>query len=260
MTSEKFNARTPRAPLFCGLRGPYRGLLPAGGALIVVIIAAMLAASVARAQGPTPIISKIEIVGNQRVEEDAIRIHITQQVGQPLDPNAVDCRHQVDLPAGLFLGCERARRAAGRAERAGLLREGAPADYRRQALRDEGDPLERRQDSRGDEGASGGDPRSDRGQGDDQQHHRGLRGQGLHRRQGNLQADPAARQHGVRRIRRGRRAEGRDHEDRVRRQPRVFVFGAAEQHGDATLQQVAELASPDGARSTRRNCRRTSIG
>ena len=50
------------------------------------MIAAMLAASVARAQGP--VVNKIQIVGNQRVEEDAIRIHITQQVGQPLDPNA----------------------------------------------------------------------------------------------------------------------------------------------------------------------------
>jgi outer membrane protein insertion porin family len=56
--------------------------------LLAMVIAAMLAASVARAQGPGPIINKIQIVGNQRVEEDAIRIHITQQVGQPLDPNA----------------------------------------------------------------------------------------------------------------------------------------------------------------------------
>ena len=49
----------------------------------------MFAASAALAQGPGPIISKVQISGNQRVEEDAIRIHITQQVGQPLDPNAV---------------------------------------------------------------------------------------------------------------------------------------------------------------------------
>jgi outer membrane protein insertion porin family len=54
-----------------------------------MMVAAMLPASVARAQG-SPIISKIEISGNQRVEEDAIRIHITQQVGQPYDPTAVD--------------------------------------------------------------------------------------------------------------------------------------------------------------------------
>jgi outer membrane protein insertion porin family len=37
-----------------------------------------------------PIVSKILVQGNQRVEEDAIRIHIGQQVGQPLDPNQVD--------------------------------------------------------------------------------------------------------------------------------------------------------------------------
>src|ERR1700686_2961536 len=57
---------------------------------MALVVAAMLAASVALAQGPAPIISKIQIVGNQRVEEDAIRIHITQQVGQPLDPALVD--------------------------------------------------------------------------------------------------------------------------------------------------------------------------
>jgi outer membrane protein insertion porin family len=88
VTSGKFNARLPRAPLFCGLRRLHRALLPANSALMVVMIATMLAPSAARAQAQ-PIISKIEIVGNQRVEEDAIRIHITQQVGQPLDPNAV---------------------------------------------------------------------------------------------------------------------------------------------------------------------------
>ena len=101
MTSEKFNARTPRAPLFCKLRGLYCGLLPAGCALIVVIIAAMLTASVARAQG-SPTISKIEITGNQRVEEDAIRIHITQQVGQPLDPNAVTADTKSIYSLGFF--------------------------------------------------------------------------------------------------------------------------------------------------------------
>ena len=61
-----------------------------------MMIAAMLAPSAARAQASQPIIYKIQIVGNQRVEEDAIRIHITQQVGQPLDPNRGRCGHQVD--------------------------------------------------------------------------------------------------------------------------------------------------------------------
>jgi outer membrane protein insertion porin family len=92
VTSGKFNARTPRAPSFCGLRCPHGALLRARGALMLAMLAAfsMLAPATARAQGtPQPIISKIEIIGNQRVEEDAIRIHITQQIGQPLDPNAV---------------------------------------------------------------------------------------------------------------------------------------------------------------------------
>src|SRR5262249_36501331 len=39
---------------------------------------------------PPPIISRISIVGNQRVEEDAIRIHITEQPGQPLNDATVD--------------------------------------------------------------------------------------------------------------------------------------------------------------------------
>jgi outer membrane protein insertion porin family len=89
VTSGKFNARTLRAPLFCGLRRPRRGLTPVCAATMLTAIAAfsLLAAGIARAQAP--IISKVEIAGNQRVESDAILIHITQQVGQPLDPAAV---------------------------------------------------------------------------------------------------------------------------------------------------------------------------
>jgi outer membrane protein insertion porin family len=37
-----------------------------------------------------PIISAINIVGNQRVETDAIRVHISSEVGQPLNPATVD--------------------------------------------------------------------------------------------------------------------------------------------------------------------------
>jgi outer membrane protein insertion porin family len=39
---------------------------------------------------PPPVISRIRIVGNQRVEEDAIRIHLTAQPGQPLNEATVD--------------------------------------------------------------------------------------------------------------------------------------------------------------------------
>jgi outer membrane protein insertion porin family len=68
-----------------------------------MMVAAMLPASIARAQG-SPIISKIEISGNQRVEEDAIRIHITQQVGQPYDPTAVDADIHSIYRLGFFTG------------------------------------------------------------------------------------------------------------------------------------------------------------
>jgi outer membrane protein insertion porin family len=41
------------------------------------------------AQSP-PVISAIDIVGNQRVETDAIKVHLSSQVGQPLNQVAVD--------------------------------------------------------------------------------------------------------------------------------------------------------------------------
>jgi outer membrane protein insertion porin family len=39
---------------------------------------------------PAPLISQIRIVGNQRVETDAIRVQISSQAGQPLNPATVD--------------------------------------------------------------------------------------------------------------------------------------------------------------------------
>ncbi len=62
----------------------------------------LLAAAVARAQGPAPIISKIEIAGNQRVDQDAILIHITQQPNQPLDQTAVDADIKSIYRMGFF--------------------------------------------------------------------------------------------------------------------------------------------------------------
>ena len=56
---------------------------------IFLLLALMLAAQRIRAQ-PGPIISSIRIVGNQRVEEDAIRIHISSQIGQPYNEATVD--------------------------------------------------------------------------------------------------------------------------------------------------------------------------
>ncbi|MBV8362246.1 MAG: outer membrane protein assembly factor BamA [Deltaproteobacteria bacterium] len=39
---------------------------------------------------PVPVLSQITIIGNQRVETDAIRVHISSQVGQPLNSATVD--------------------------------------------------------------------------------------------------------------------------------------------------------------------------
>ncbi len=77
------------------MRGP-------GSALIFMVLAALFAAAVAHAQGPPPIISKVEIAGNQRVEEDAIRIHITQQAGQPEDKTAVTADIKAIARLGFF--------------------------------------------------------------------------------------------------------------------------------------------------------------
>jgi outer membrane protein insertion porin family len=77
-----------------------------GGAVILLALAAfsfsLFAAAVARAQGPAPIISKIEITGNQRVDQDAILIHITQQPNQPLDQTAVDADIKSIYRMGFF--------------------------------------------------------------------------------------------------------------------------------------------------------------
>jgi len=78
-----------------------------GGAPILAVLAAFafafsLFAAVARAQGPAPIISKIEIAGNQRVDQDAILIHITQQPNQPLDQTAVDADIKSIYRMGFF--------------------------------------------------------------------------------------------------------------------------------------------------------------
>ncbi|MGH7780200.1 MAG: outer membrane protein assembly factor BamA [Candidatus Binataceae bacterium] len=54
------------------------------------------------AQGHEPVVSQIRIEGNQRVETDAIRIHISQPAGQPLDPNAVDQDVKAIYKMGFF--------------------------------------------------------------------------------------------------------------------------------------------------------------
>src|ERR1700730_2409873 len=54
------------------------------------MLAVCSAGTIARAQATGRIVSDIKTSGNQRVETDAIRVHITQQVGQPINMSAVD--------------------------------------------------------------------------------------------------------------------------------------------------------------------------
>ena len=54
----------------------------------------------AAAQGP--IVSAIRIEGNQRVEEDAIKVHITQREGQPLEASLVDSDIKSIYQMGFF--------------------------------------------------------------------------------------------------------------------------------------------------------------
>lgn len=70
--------------------------------MLTLTLAAAFASPNALAQGPAPVISKIQISGNQRVEDDAIRIHISQQTGQPLDKDAVDADIKAIYKMGFF--------------------------------------------------------------------------------------------------------------------------------------------------------------
>lgn len=75
---------TLRAPLKRENYSMFAGMIAASIALV------MLCGAVARAQSGAPIISKIKVVGNQRVETDAILLHIESKPGFPLDPATVD--------------------------------------------------------------------------------------------------------------------------------------------------------------------------
>jgi outer membrane protein insertion porin family len=54
---------------------------------IGLLLSLILSGSLALAQNP--VVSAIQIEGNQRVEDDAIRLHISQRPGEPLNPDAV---------------------------------------------------------------------------------------------------------------------------------------------------------------------------
>ncbi len=68
---------------------------------IGLFLALFLSLAKAWAQSPQTI-SQIKIVGNQRVETDAIRVHISSEVGQPLNPATVDADVKSIYRMGFF--------------------------------------------------------------------------------------------------------------------------------------------------------------
>ena len=161
----------------------------------------ILAAAVARAQGP--VISRIEIAGNQRVEEDAIRIHITQQVGQPLDQAAVDADIKSIYKMGFFESVTaRVEPQGGRDVLVYRVKERPQITdvkfYGMKEIRSNDDKIV---------AATKVHPGSILDPNAVKETINAVTAvyadRGLPRRQGNLQADPAARQHRVRRVRRG---------------------------------------------------------
>jgi len=63
---------------------------PLAALALLAALTLMLSAIPVRAQPSPPIIDSVDVTGNSRVESDAIRLHISQQPGQPLNEPAVD--------------------------------------------------------------------------------------------------------------------------------------------------------------------------
>jgi len=69
--------------------------------LLWLLVASLSMTARVQAQ-PGPVVSEIRVAGNQRVETGAIRIHITSQVGQPLNDASVDADTKAIYRMGFF--------------------------------------------------------------------------------------------------------------------------------------------------------------
>ncbi|HKN00480.1 MAG TPA: POTRA domain-containing protein [Candidatus Binataceae bacterium] len=69
---------------------------------LALVQAWLLFAGYASAQGPYPIVAEIQIEGNQRIESDAIRVHISQPAGHPFDPDLVNKDVKAIYKMGFF--------------------------------------------------------------------------------------------------------------------------------------------------------------
>jgi outer membrane protein insertion porin family len=70
--------------------------------LVVIVVALLCGLATAQAQSSGPIISEIRIEGNQRVEPDAVKIHIDSHAGAPLDQATVDRDVKAIYKMGFF--------------------------------------------------------------------------------------------------------------------------------------------------------------
>ena len=80
----------------------YGGLPAWSRAIFAIVLTTIFTSAAAFAQGPAPIISKIEITGNHRIEDGPIRIHISQEADQPFDREAVDADIKAIYEMGFF--------------------------------------------------------------------------------------------------------------------------------------------------------------
>ena len=70
--------------------------------LIWMVVAVLCGIATARAQPTGPVIFEIRIQGNQRVESDAVKIHVSSRAGQPLDQATVDQDVKAIYKMGFF--------------------------------------------------------------------------------------------------------------------------------------------------------------
>jgi outer membrane protein insertion porin family len=86
VTAEKLNTRLRGALYSCAL----------------CLLMALLAPAQALTQPSAPVIAEIRVTGNRRVETDAIKIHISSQVGQALNQTTVDSDVKAIYRMGFF--------------------------------------------------------------------------------------------------------------------------------------------------------------
>ena len=73
-----------------------------GGRMLGMVIGLVLAATAPRAVQAAPTITRVDIVGNVRVEEDAIRVHLESQPGKAFDQEALDKDIRAVYAMGFF--------------------------------------------------------------------------------------------------------------------------------------------------------------